>query len=1069
MKKHSLWITGLLVAVFSLVSQGAWAGGGSHSTHYGKVTVTSAGNGSVYISTSNNATSGNTEESWSCGGNSNGDSKTFYLFAKPEPGYVFAGWSGSGISKNSPYQVSLSASSTNSGSPTAFNYTAKFVSEDDYVSLDSWMSKVDDNAFICQMSIPGAHDACSSSFSGTLASIYSGTSKTQNETVEVMLNSGLRLFDLRPCVSGSKLHINHGIATTSFDFDPIMKNIVDFVVAHPTEFCVVVIRHESEGDSNNSNFGRLLQESLAKIKTNLVDFRPDLTVGEARGKVLFISRDDYDAPLYGGRTYDLADNRTNINDMLGGKCYGPNAGGAAWWLQDHYEISDNAVKQQAIKDMLTRSSALAGKCEYTWVVNQTSGYRGTTSSASAYLNNAKSSNKYMCELLKSGNYNGPAGLVFMDYACTDDNNGYGQSLTEALIAHNLSFTMAKKGDNVYDGENLYVAPRGRNMAWTAKYVRKEGPQQPDGENNEAAAALDGIEPPAANWYAEDFNDASWSSMEFPIASFKTGVPYVNLWNGTYNTMYIRREFTIDNFSLLNVYKFSTWHDDDYKVYINGHQFDAQNGWTGMGLNDYREVEIPSQYLHAGKNILAIEVQQNWGGAYFDCGVLEIKGKPEEANLSEECILPSTEFDGGKSWKAATWVAISDEGFGEWSKENANFCKIMGSPADVDGKKWYASDYEVGSGWEVHEAPFADDNSSNYKWAPDGKFGDIYFRREFTTTGTMPSELYLTTGHDDAPCEYYINGELIWNEEGNQRDEGWYKGEVVKLTEAQKALIKTDGSVNVIAVHVHQNWGGYRADVGLYSGGTPKTNYDNSRNPLDELLASNHLNLFNNELNPTVQAAYQAQSIRDNNDAKDAIQGLDLTSLKARLQLYDTEWHSFVAPEYNVDFTGTGVEAYKAVEYVNGNDKYVHLEPVTTVTANQAVAVRSENGAGVLGIPVITSAADDFNDNIFKAKTEDFTVAESNTIYCIAKKDGVVGLYPVMQGVKVPAYKGYFELSAQSDAPLYIGLMMNDEETSISTPMQNLPESGIIYNVAGQRVQQLQKGLYIVNGKKIMVK
>ena len=30
----------------------------------------------------------------------------------------------------------------------------------------NWMSQLDDNAFICQLSIPGAHDACSSSFSG---------------------------------------------------------------------------------------------------------------------------------------------------------------------------------------------------------------------------------------------------------------------------------------------------------------------------------------------------------------------------------------------------------------------------------------------------------------------------------------------------------------------------------------------------------------------------------------------------------------------------------------------------------------------------------------------------------------------------------------------------------------------------------------------------------------------------------------------------------------------------------------------------------------------------------------
>ena len=31
---------------------------------------------------------------------------------------------------------------------------------------ENWMSQLDDNAFVCQLSIPGAHDACTSSFSG---------------------------------------------------------------------------------------------------------------------------------------------------------------------------------------------------------------------------------------------------------------------------------------------------------------------------------------------------------------------------------------------------------------------------------------------------------------------------------------------------------------------------------------------------------------------------------------------------------------------------------------------------------------------------------------------------------------------------------------------------------------------------------------------------------------------------------------------------------------------------------------------------------------------------------------
>lgn len=496
----------------------------------------------------------------------------------------------------------------------------------------NWMSQLDDQAFVCQLSVPGAHDACSSSFSGLFSSIYKSTSQTQTKTVQQMLPLGIRLFDLRPCVSGSKLHINHGIATTSFDFDPVMQQICDYVAEHPTEFCIVVIRHEVEGDNSDSKFGSMLQASLAAIKDRLVDFRPNLTVGEARGKILFISRDEYDAPLYGGRTVDLSDNRSAIGEMLGGHCYGPGSFRCSWWLQDHYEISDDAVKQQAIRDMLTRSSQLAGKYGYTWVVNQTSGYKGTSSSASKYQANAKTSNKFMQQLLASGDYNGPAGLVFMDYAGDGDNTGYfGLSLTRELINHNFRYNMSRQGDPIYQDGNLYVAPCGRDMMWEAKYLRKEGPSQPEGEDANAASQLDAVAAPTG-WYAMGFNDSQWQTKRFPTASPGTGAPYYSQWDGTYNVLYIRREFYVDHDPAIDTYRFYTYHDDDYKVYLNGSLLDSQNGWS-TDFSNYRVVNISSSRIRVGRNVLAVQVQQNWGGAYFDCGILRTEGTSAPLKLT----------------------------------------------------------------------------------------------------------------------------------------------------------------------------------------------------------------------------------------------------------------------------------------------------------------------------------------------------------------------------------------------------------------------------------------------------
>lgn len=95
-----------------------------------------------------------------------------------------------------------------------------------------------------------------------------------------------------------------------------MQQLCTYLDAHPSEFCIVTIRHEVEADDGDSSFGSKLQASLAAIKDHLVDFRPNLTVGEARGKILFLSRDAYDEPMYGGRFADLSNNQSDINNML---------------------------------------------------------------------------------------------------------------------------------------------------------------------------------------------------------------------------------------------------------------------------------------------------------------------------------------------------------------------------------------------------------------------------------------------------------------------------------------------------------------------------------------------------------------------------------------------------------------------------------------------------------------------------------------------------------------------------------------------------------------------------------
>lgn len=213
------------------------------------------------------------------------------------------------------------------------------------------------------------------------------------------------------------------------------------------------------------------------------------------------------------------------------------------------------------------------------------------------------------------------------------------------------------------------------------------------------------------------------------------------------------------------------------------------------------------------------------------------------------IAPSSQYDGDKEWSATTWVYNTGIRFGEGQTQNPLFNIVAGTPAtDANGHEWYEVAYDTATvgakeemdeviKWEDHTAPFSSDENYNgrpsYRWATNDVMAEIYFRRFFTTDKLLSGDVYLACGHDDAPCEYYLNGVLVFSKTGFEVDhyiyneetgevidsvllDGWNNNEYVKLTDEQKALIKLGGEQNLLAVHVHQNWGGAFADCGLYT-------------------------------------------------------------------------------------------------------------------------------------------------------------------------------------------------------------------------------------------------------------
>lgn len=209
-------------------------------------------------------------------------------------------------------------------------------------------------------------------------------------------------------------------------------------------------------------------------------------------------------------------------------------------------------------------------------------------------------------------------------------------------------------------------------------------------------------------------------------------------------------------------------------------------------------------------ITATDTNSDWVASY----TLTVEPATVAANNvevwdgSSDAIVGSIKW-GGDSYKPA-YTMTFDSGMGY---NGDYFNHVFGTPAeDESNKAWYETDFTMtntpGAVWSY--------NSDVLPNSWPGNMGEVYVRRYFKAEGELPAQLYMPAPHDDAPCEYYINGTLVWSRTGYEPGvDGWYEGEVVKLNAEQRALIKNDGSVNVFAYHVHQNWGGRYADGGIY--------------------------------------------------------------------------------------------------------------------------------------------------------------------------------------------------------------------------------------------------------------
>ena len=168
------------------------------------------------------------------------------------------------------------------------------------------------------------------------------------------------------------------------------------------------------------------------------------------------------------------------------------------------------------------------------------------------------------------------------------------------------------------------------------------------------------------------------------------------------------------------------------------------------------------------------------------------------------------------------------------------------------------------------------------------------------------------------------------------------------------------------------------------------------------------------------------------------------------------WASYCS-KYDVESTG---QCYMATKLVNGKVTIVPVEG--TIKARTGMLVKGSEGSSSVELAVAATAPEayaDMTDNKLVGVLED-TSLEGKSCYILSE-----GAFWPCTGGTLKAGKAYLDIAPTSAKVIDIDL--NGDETAIST-VNAEQQNGNIYTINGVQVKNTQlKGIYIINGKKVV--
>lgn len=365
---------------------------------------------------------------------------------------------------------------------------------------------------------------------------------------------------------------------------------------------------------------------------------------------------------------------------------------------------------------------------------------------------------------------------------------------------------------------------------------------------------------------------------------------------------------------------------------------------------------------------------------------------------------------------------------------------------------------------------------------DGNGGGIYNAGELILQGVTVTENYATGNgagiYNASDASLHISGKVLVNT-GNKKGT-----QANNLFLAGSSVITVDDAITGTKIGIMKDTEGVFTS-GLVSNGGTANNFQNND-------ANNYFIIIENGeakwMAPVELAITEGVANAANIDSKNGYKAN--VTLAGRTLYKDGDWNTICLPfdcsvvnnnnNTSCPLNGDGVEVreLKSASYET-NTLSLTFQTTTNIKAGKPYLIKWTNVSENLVEPTfnkvtIKSALQNTNANdivTFTGLYDPATFTNDPTVLFLGTQNKLY--YPGTNPRTIGVCRGYFQLNGvnASEVKAYdLSFEDEDDPTSIKTvyTVQN-PMNDAIYNLAGQRISKMQKGINIVNGKKVFIK